>query len=125
MKEGKNFIKENNESYHRGIAEYDAFIKSGGKVKQGDGLPRAYIPGELKPSLPSVFGGASINKLNGFQRVRAVIRGLKSATMAVVQEHTKMSVKDIARNAKKLECDNLITRKNTSGVGVKYTWVGD
>ncbi len=117
MNQAPEIIKDNNNEFERGNAEYEAFINSGGKV-----ITEMPVKKKKKGSINMKSAPKHHRELEGManiQKVEWLINQYKELTTSDIQSYGGIDKSEVFRCARLLENDGIITRKNAGGMGAK------
>ncbi len=124
MNQAPEIIKDNNNEFERGNAEYEAFINSGGKVVTEMPVKKkkkGSINLKSAPKYHSAFEGmANIGK------VEWLIKRYKEITTTEITSYTGMDRSEVFRCARLMQNDGVITRETAKGMGAVtvFKWIG-
>ncbi|MCP5005767.1 MAG: MarR family transcriptional regulator [Planctomycetes bacterium] len=124
MNQAPEIIKDNNNEFERGNAEYEAFINSGGKVVTEMPVKKKKKRTINMKSAPKCLAGME-GKPN-IKKVEYVIKKYKEITTTEITSYTGMDKSEVFRCARLMQNDGVITRETAKGMGAVtvFKWIG-
>ena len=124
MNQAPEIIKDNNNEFERGNAEYEAFINSGGKVITEMPVKKKKKRTINMKSAPKCLAGME-DKPN-IKKVEYVIKKYKEITTTEITSYTGMDKSEVFRCARLMQNDGVITRETAKGMGAVtvFKWIG-
>ena len=124
MNQAPEIIKDNNNEFNRGNAEYEAFINSGGKVITEMPVKKKKKRTINMKSAPKCLAGME-GKPN-IKKVEYVIKKYKEITTTDIQSYAGMHSTEVFRFTRLLQDEGLISREKGRGMGAVtvFKWIG-
>ena len=124
MNQAPEIIKDNNNEFNRGNAEYEAFINGGGKVITEIPVKKKKKRTINMKSAPKCLAGME-DKPN-IKKVEYVIKKYKEITTTEITSYTGMDKSEVFRCARLMQNNGVITRETAKGMGAVtvFKWIG-
>jgi len=117
MNQAPEIIKQNNAAHEEANAQYEAYIKGGGKV-----ITELPVKKKKKGTINMKTAKPcdEIKKLGLFDKVNYVMKKYSRLTMAEIQAYTNMDKSDIYKALRVMKEDKLVAKEKVDGVIVFY-----